>query len=1496
MNCCKILFSTVNSAARIPLQSKVIEIFYINYNFIIVVECETLILLQHNIESITLVGDEKQLPATVFSNLCKQIGYSNSLFERLKEGGYPSHFLSTQYRMRPEISLFSNRSFYSNLLKNGENVLLQNYTKPWNNNEIFQPLSFFSVPSVESIKKKSYLNENEGLFVVGLIKEVLKLEKNEITVGIIAGYQSQIDCICIKLAKLQEKNSPKSEEEEFEDDDKQTSSFQILNLTIDVRTIDGFQGQERDIIMFSMTRSNAEGKIGFLNCPRRLNVALTRAKKALWLIGNEETFKMDPLWETLITHCEEHFVSVLDDPLLMSFLGRRSKLGENDDDDLEQVNSYVDFEKVDHGGSIFFIGIPFYATIYDLRNFFASILHSPPFLNIGDSIYNFDVSFTGKAKTSAILTLPLNSLATKFLSEFENRGIMFMDRHLQFKLNTSLNELRHSRLMLKIRRTPYLETEELQLEEEDKRRAGKNISLTCLQFCREKADMNFSAEYESNSPVSLIFKPAPKRVEILTPEMNVVVERNNIERIDFDPDNFAVMLYLIVPATFEYDSNRFLVEEEDIDDTVLKKRRFYLNEQHAISAPYCCERIYLRFPTFSNLENFMNNATKFISPSESILIVTKDNLYSPENLKAVKKLCVQLPIYVAFQVEKLLRNKILDPVELLSLGDEIKKLKSNKNATELLMKFYQVISTSSYDGDLLECFKDVIRNTDPTLNEVHNENEFKCNVRNIPQCQLTYLFMLGYLLDGPFFNQSNRVIRKYYQYQDHFLKVTFTNEHQSSLKFDMFSDRLDFLQKRIGTLLNEGISLCSRHYEFLGYSSSGLREHSVYFVTSFKDDFGNKVNGSTILHNLGDFSKERFYPARFASRLAQAFSSTFHTLTLAKTQLEQIKDVFIKSPYQGCDQLFTDGVGVISKSLAKAVWDATPKGKKGVGKSCPSVFQFRKKLRWRPSMKKFDSPDTDFEGNTVRKDYLQIVKAFYKAGKCYLNRPLVKILEDLGVPADVFLELQREAVAEVVKANNSLECSRLLFEAHNIGTSFRLSNIFFGLMNLGLELDDFENWSKNFLKFSVDASIQYVLREVKNRARDGEIYAAVTDEATGTVTYLKGPVAVSRSPSLHPGDIQMGIRIILSRLFQFLVLAVGEIDEAHCTPEAKRGYTGLVNCVVFSVDTSKAKRSLPSMLSGGDLDGDEYFLICEPRLFPKKTVAAADYPAAEKFKLESTVIRDGEIQTITRTVQMLDISEFFVNYVASDLLGLISSQHLLMADRADKGVFDPIVSVICGTPVDAKLFRRLAITLKKPEFLSQETHTKEEINRYFIKSEKVLGKLWRAISAQKWSATLVDKNEKKSAVELSSENSADLIMSKLITKYNLNVKLSKKSLVNYAEKLLKSFSFELYNIAKANALTSDETLNEVECFAGCILSLTNSKPRRRKLEESLREQTEELFIRVRDDIMCNGKENMAKEEIVERALAIFYYCIRKNDFGAKCCAYVGLEILFELYS
>lgn len=236
------------------------------------VELETLIPLQHMTERCILVGDPAQLPATVLSKeLTRSSLYTRSLFQRLMECRHQPVFLDTQYRMHPHIAAFPSCSFYSRRLLNAPSVSV--IREPFYSTRTFAPFVVFDLSwTREELRNGSYCNKHEAQFCVLLVREFRNRVKGQ-SIGVITPYKRQQTMLRSYLKEYQD---------------------------VEVNTVDGFQGREKDVIVFSCVRGASDQRgVGFLRDVRRMNVGITRAKKALWVVGNGKQLCTEPLWKQL---------------------------------------------------------------------------------------------------------------------------------------------------------------------------------------------------------------------------------------------------------------------------------------------------------------------------------------------------------------------------------------------------------------------------------------------------------------------------------------------------------------------------------------------------------------------------------------------------------------------------------------------------------------------------------------------------------------------------------------------------------------------------------------------------------------------------------------------------------------------------------------------------------------------------------------------------------------------------------------------------------------------------------------------------------------------------------------------------------------------------------------------------------------------------------------------------------------------------------------------
>ncbi|KAK5170083.1 ATP-dependent RNA helicase [Saxophila tyrrhenica] len=258
-------------------------------------EPECLIPLVLGCKQVVLVGDHQQLGPVVMSKRAAKAGLNQSLFERLVILGVVPVRLQVQYRMHPALSEFPSNMFYEGSLQNG--VTMQQRIRrevdfPWpaggGGPGGERPMMFWSNLGNEEISASgtSYLNRTEAGNVEKIVTRFFKAGVQPGEIGIITPYEGQRSYVVQNMAN--------------------SGSFKKdLYREIEVASVDAFQGREKDFIVLSCVRSNEHQGIGFLSDPRRLNVALTRARYGLVILGNPKVLAKHPLWHFLLLHFKE---------------------------------------------------------------------------------------------------------------------------------------------------------------------------------------------------------------------------------------------------------------------------------------------------------------------------------------------------------------------------------------------------------------------------------------------------------------------------------------------------------------------------------------------------------------------------------------------------------------------------------------------------------------------------------------------------------------------------------------------------------------------------------------------------------------------------------------------------------------------------------------------------------------------------------------------------------------------------------------------------------------------------------------------------------------------------------------------------------------------------------------------------------------------------------------------------------------------------------------
>ncbi|CAH8433276.1 unnamed protein product [Schistosoma rodhaini] len=246
-------------------------------------EPECLIPLMVGCRQVVLVGDHCQLGPVITCKKAASAGLTQSLFERFVLLGIRPIRLQVQYRMHPALSAFPSNVFYEGSLQNG--VTAEDRCKkidfPWPNPD--RPMFFYCTSGQEEISGNgvSYLNRTEAATVEKIVTKMLKIGVHPNTIGVITPYEGQRAYLAHYLHYSGSLNAK-------------------LYQEIEIASVDAFQGREKDYIILSCVRANENQGIGFLNDPRRLNVALTRARYGLIVVGNPKALCKQPLWNQLL--------------------------------------------------------------------------------------------------------------------------------------------------------------------------------------------------------------------------------------------------------------------------------------------------------------------------------------------------------------------------------------------------------------------------------------------------------------------------------------------------------------------------------------------------------------------------------------------------------------------------------------------------------------------------------------------------------------------------------------------------------------------------------------------------------------------------------------------------------------------------------------------------------------------------------------------------------------------------------------------------------------------------------------------------------------------------------------------------------------------------------------------------------------------------------------------------------------------------------------------
>ena len=423
---------------------------------------------------------------------------------------------------------------------------------------------------------------------------------------------------------------------------------------------------------------------------------------------------------------------------------------------------------------------------------------------------------------------------------------------------------------------------------------------------------------------------------------------------------------------------------------------------------------------------------------------------------------------------------------------------------------------------------------------------------------------VSYSLKEP--EMSNRVLRKYQEDLDLFLRVKFADDDMDDTK------NMKFVIYRFFKPKVEKFYILDRKYNFLAFSASQLRGSACWMFAGIEK--GRTVED--IVQDLGDFKDK--VAAKKAARIGQSFSASFPIiLNEMNPQIKSEDDLKAKNG------IFSDGIGKISYDLIKQICierkltgisaiQVRFGGAKGVLSADPEMVH-KNTIILRDSMVKFQAQYEDLEILDYNK---------YRGG--YLNRQIILLLITLGVDQNIFKELQAEYLNDLNKCTLKDANIFQYFNAEYEGKFVDLPPITYLLRQLinaqfSLKDDPFIMGIERTLRLrglillkkksnilvKSAARVLGVLDEYGVLDED-EVCVRIQIEYEGKkekATWIEGDVMVTRNPCLHPGDIRR-LKAVRNNKFEHFI-----------------------NCIVFP---SKGDRPVTSMISGGDLDGDLYFV------------------------------------------------------------------------------------------------------------------------------------------------------------------------------------------------------------------------------------------------------------------------------------------------------------------
>ncbi|XP_047171246.1 RNA-dependent RNA polymerase 2 [Vigna umbellata] len=764
-----------------------------------------------------------------------------------------------------------------------------------------------------------------------------------------------------------------------------------------------------------------------------------------------------------------------------------------------------------------------------------------------------------------------------------------------------------------------------------------------------------------------------------------------------------------VATTFKSDRYHFCKEDSEFlwvrttDFSALKSIGHSTSFCWEIEEEHLASDVFTSFPLYKeNMTDLaLEDGEEFCSSTEAVPLV-----------KCASQ--SKLPYEALFQLNSLVHTQ---KISLASVDDELIDLLGGLDEEIRAVIFQKLHQMGFTCYEPLKFVKTQLHVLSNKKKSPPQSSQKRLTDNNIMSCHRALITPTKIYCLGPELETSNHVVKHFASYASDFMRITFVEENWNKLPNYAVSTGVQKgifskpskteIYNRILTILRDGIFIGSKRFEFLAFSASQLRSNSVWLFAS-----NDNLKATDIREWMGCFNNIRSV-SKCAARMGQLFSSSMQTFEVSPQDVEIIPDIEVTT--DGVSYCFSDGIGKISQSFARQV------AQKLKLDHSPSAFQIRfggfkgvitvdrhsfRKLSLRRSMLKFES-----------KNRMLCVTKWSESMPCFLNREIISLLTTLGVKDEVFLARQQDQLNLLGRMLTDSKAALDVLESLNGADSRSI------LVKMLHEFN--EPNSEPYLSMMLKAYYAYQLSDLKSRCRifvpKGRVLVGCLDE-TGILNYgqvfvrvtvkkttenfddnlrkvddddstriVVGKVVVTKNPCLHPGDVR-----VLDAIYN------EELEEK-----------GLRDCLVFP---QNGHRPHPNECSGGDLDGDLFFVSWDKDLIPCQTEAPMDYTG------RSPRIMDHK-------VTLEEIQQFFVDYMINDTLGAISTAHLVHADREpDKAKSRKCLELaeLHSMAVD---FAKTGAPAAMPRVLKPREFPDfmERVDKPMYISKGVLGKLYRAI-------------------------------------------------------------------------------------------------------------------------------------------------------------------------